>query len=69
MQQKLDPGILNPALIPDFLAPKWWGKRILHIMDSNIYFWNEHTFWLMKMIKILGYKAVQVTFGGITLLD
>ena len=32
-------------------------------MDSNIYFWNEQTFELMKMIKSLGYKVVQVILG------
>ena len=29
MQLKLDPGVPNPALVPDFLAPKWWGKNAI----------------------------------------
>ena len=46
MEQKLDPGVAR--------------KIILYIMDSNIYFWNEQTFWLMKLIKTLVYKSIQI---------
>ena len=31
--------------------------------DSNIYFWNEQNFWLMKMRKILDYRPIQVILG------
>ena len=60
---KLDPGVPSPALISDFLAPNLWGKVILHIMDSIIYFWNKQIFRLMKMINILNYKTMQVILG------
>ena len=61
MQQNLDPGVPSPALISDWLPTG--KKNNITYYGFRYIFLNEQTFQLMKMIKILGYKSVQVILG------
>ena len=63
MQQKLDPWIPSPALISAFFGSQLVRKNDIIYHGFKYIFLDEQTLRLIKMIKILGYKSIQVILG------
>ena len=63
MQQKLDPWIPSPALISVFFGSQLVRKNDIIYHGFKYIFLDEQTLRLIKMIKILGYKSIQVILG------